>query len=241
MPAPRKLRALVVSKERFGESAALFRLKPEAACRYRAGQFLHLALDAYDPSFNWPESRVFSIASLPGGDYLEILVSQKGLFTRRMINELEEGDEVWLKLPFGDFNFDHAVGRDAVLIAGGTGISPFIPFLESLAVKKAAVSSLSLYYGIRDPGLLIYGELLRKLEQSVENFHLHLYVESGTVGLFPAHHTGMLDVAKIAGESRNLPGPVFFISGPKAMIQAFSRELQQNGTPSSKIFFDRWE
>src|SRR5258708_19862440 len=36
-----------------------------AAPRFRAGQFLHLALAPYDPSGFWPESRVFSIASPP--------------------------------------------------------------------------------------------------------------------------------------------------------------------------------
>src|SRR5258708_38967525 len=35
------------------------------APRFRAGQFLHLALDPYDPSGFWPEPRVFSLASPP--------------------------------------------------------------------------------------------------------------------------------------------------------------------------------
>ena len=49
-----------------GERVYTVALRPERpAPRFRAGQFLHLALDPYDPSRFWPESRVFSIASSP--------------------------------------------------------------------------------------------------------------------------------------------------------------------------------
>ena len=33
--------------------------------KYKPGQFLHLALDEYDPSQAWPESRCFSMQSSP--------------------------------------------------------------------------------------------------------------------------------------------------------------------------------
>ncbi|MDO9340155.1 MAG: hypothetical protein Q7T72_06460, partial [Bacteroidales bacterium] len=33
--------------------------------KYAPGQFLHLAIDEYDPSGQWPESRCFSMQSNP--------------------------------------------------------------------------------------------------------------------------------------------------------------------------------
>ena len=36
-----------------------------AVTPFKPGQFLHLALDAFEPGGFWPESRVFSIASAP--------------------------------------------------------------------------------------------------------------------------------------------------------------------------------
>ena len=49
-----------------GERVYTLALRPERPVpRFRAGQFLHLALDPYDPTGFWPESRVFSIASPP--------------------------------------------------------------------------------------------------------------------------------------------------------------------------------
>lgn len=219
----------------------MFRLQPEAKCRYRPGQFLHLALDAYDPSFNWPESRVFSIANAPGSDFLEILVSQKGHFTQRMIKGLEVEDEVWLKLPYGEFNFENARGKDAILVAGGTGISPFIPFLEDVYCERTEVRSLALYYGIKAPEVLIYGDLLQNMKLHTASFHLNLYVEKGKPSLFPECQNGLLDMERIVLETKPLPGPVYYISGPKAMINAFVAEAQKKSIPPSAVYYDKWE
>ena len=100
--------------------------------QFRPGQFLHLALDNYDPSFNWPESRVFSIANAPERNTLIYLFRQKVDFTNRMMNEISIGSQIWIKLPYGIFNFNDAIGEDVVLNCRGTGISPFISFLENI-------------------------------------------------------------------------------------------------------------
>jgi len=72
--------------------------------RFKPGQFLHLSIDSYDPSFQWPESRVFSIASSPTKrDRLKITFAIKGKYTKRMFDEIKVNDIVWLKLPYGYF------------------------------------------------------------------------------------------------------------------------------------------
>jgi ferredoxin-NADP reductase len=93
-------------------------LKPEGKTpRFKAGQFLHLALDPYDPSAHWPESRAFSIANSPTRpDELRIVFSVKGAFTRRMAAHIQEGTEVWLKMPYGSFYVTPEAGADTVLI-----------------------------------------------------------------------------------------------------------------------------
>lgn len=116
-----------------GDRVYTVELLPERPLpRFKAGQFLHLALDDYNPSCFWPESRVFSIASSPTQRYyLRISYSVKGSFTTRMENDLHEGMLVWVKLPYGDFVIRD--NGDVVLLAGGTGITAFI----SLALRDS--------------------------------------------------------------------------------------------------------
>ncbi|MDG1902142.1 MAG: FAD-dependent oxidoreductase [Bacteroidales bacterium] len=241
MGAPRKVKAEIIAVSRYSDGVTLYQFKPEHKCRFRPGQFLHLAIEPYDPSFPWPESRVFSIASIPKSELIEILISPKGDFTKRMVEELKVGDEVWLKLPFGVFNFKDAKSRDVVLIGGGTGISPFIAYLEEFIEASNSENKMTLYYGVRNTDLIIYNDLLKKLEQHKENFKLELYIEEGDCVDFSYHNKGMMDVMKIIEKSKKMNDPVYYISGPKAMINSCISNMSEANVNDENIFYDKWE
>lgn len=85
MPNPVKLEAEVSEIVDYGDGiySVKFQLLSGLA-RFKPGQFLHLALDPYDPSEGyWPESRVFSIASMPGGEAGGDTVQRKGKIHRK--------------------------------------------------------------------------------------------------------------------------------------------------------------
>jgi len=144
MSNPIKLKAHVLSVKSFGPDTYSVKFKPEVAPpRFKAGQFLHLTIDEYDPAGGfWPESRVFSIASALGMSELEIVYSVKGRYTRRMAEYLSPGREVWLKLPYGNFIIDASIapGQDVVMIAGGTVFRlscPIFMALRRISRKRA--------------------------------------------------------------------------------------------------------
>ncbi len=115
-----------------GHVYSLILIPERPAPRFLSGQFLHLALDEYQPGDYWPESRPFSIASVPDDrKHLRITYAVKGCFTTRMEKELSPGREVWVKMPYGDFGVSN--GRDVCLLAGGTGITAFTAFLGGLS------------------------------------------------------------------------------------------------------------
>ena len=161
MPTPIKVPAKVESVIQHTEDVKSFVMLPLTRCpNFKPGQFLHLAIDQYDPSFQWPESRVFSIASSPE-QFAEITItfSVKGKFTRRMFDEVQNGDLVWLKFPYGSFLFTD-YEADIILIAGGTGITPFVSFLKH-SINNKLDTNISLYYGVRSPEYLIFDSLLK--------------------------------------------------------------------------------
>ena len=91
MATPQKLRCLVNKITDHGDHVYTVDLSLERPLpRFKPGQFLHLALDDYDPSGFWPESRVFSIASsITQRNVLRISYSVRGRYTARMENELQ--------------------------------------------------------------------------------------------------------------------------------------------------------
>ena len=197
--------------------------------RFTPGQFLHLALDPYEPDGFWPDSRVFSIASSPSErDRLTITYAVKGVFTTRMERELAVGGNAWVKLPYGEFVVDPA--RDAVLFAGGTGITAFTAFLGSLTPEHA--SRVLLFYGARTPDLFVYGPLVEGRGRQVPALTCHLVCEA-------THGRLEVDAAWPAIES--LEDPVFCLSGPPPMLAALTTQLRGRGVSAADIRIDAWE
>lgn len=241
MSSPRKVKAVVTNISRYRDNVTLYSFKPEYQVRFKSGQFLHLALDDYDPSYNWPESRVFSIANAPGKEFIDILISPKGRFTNQMINEISVGRQVWLKLPFGTFNFHGSSGKDVILIAGGTGISPFVSFLEDLTDSNNEYRSINLFYGVREQDLIIFEERLVTYPQKIKNFKYRLFCENISKESALSLEHGRLPVRELVDQTIMYTDPVYYLSGPKPMIESFEKELKEKSVPQERIFYDKWE
>lgn len=237
---PMRVRAAVRSVEAFGNGVyKVVFSAPSRYNKYLPGQFLHLTLEEFDPTNGyWPESRVFSIASEPRKDELAIVYSVKGEYTTRMAAELAVGREVWLKYPYGDFIIDEAssLQEPLVMIAGGTGVSPYIPFLLK---PREQARPIHLFYGVRQPEHLLFREYLEALMNQAW-FHLHLFVEEGHIAGLPSD-SGRLAVRDIIQLVDNPSSGAYYLSGPPAMIKSFQAELPKQGVSPSKIYIDEWE
>jgi ferredoxin-NADP reductase len=209
---------------------------------FKPGQFLHLALDPYDPTSGfWPESRVFSIASTSFDSDLTIAYGVKGAFTKRMRQELTIDKEVWVRLPYGHFNLTALPGEEVILVAGGTGITPFISLILNEMHRSTGVS-LKLVYGVRKPELFLFAEILKQAMSELNRFSLIAYCEDGyyNKGQFPFVKSRLsLKVISQAADDPNQA--TFFLSGPVTMINSFKTGLSSKGVKPEKIRIDEWE
>ena len=206
--------------------------------KFRPGQFLHLALDEYDPSSHWPDSRVFSIASSPERpENLRITYTVKGVFTARMANELQTGSDIWLKLPYGYFVLEDDFRNEVALIAGGTGFTPFASFLEYLTDKGIDLK-LRIAYGAADPSLLIFRNIIEDAARSLPDLR-RLYF-SEMIGSNDVIH-GVIDLERL-WQSLDAPySAIFYLSGPKLMVEAFRKQLRERRVIEELIKIDAWE
>ena len=248
MANPIKLKAEVAKVTPFGRGTYAVSFKPaNLPPRFKAGQFLHLTLEDFDPSGGfWPESRVFSIASASGRPELEIVYSVKGRYTLRMEEEIKPGRSVWLKLPYGTFTIDSSVraGEDVVLVAGGTGISPFLAYLEGLRASNEDGQKIRLYYGMRENDMMLHRQMIEdRAEAGAIEAHVFIENEAPNIGFPPAIRAerGRLDIDRIIEETRKLANPLYFLSGPPQMIAVFKDRLVERGTNSGNIKIDEWE
>lgn len=238
MPQPIKLRARIENIETHAPDVRTFVMVPERPVpRFRPGQFLHLAIDAFDPSQHWPDSRVFSIASPPDDrQRLRITVSAVGAFTKRMMS-LAVGDQVWVKLPYGDFVVQADSGVPVILLAGGTGITPFVSFLAG----APPVGPVRVLYGARRSDLLIYRDVVQRAAESSPLVSWQAFVEEHAGA---DERAGRLTVEAALDAARDTgagDAAVFYLAGPPAMLALFRSGLAAAGTPPERVRTDAWE
>lgn len=197
--------------------------------RYSPGQFLHIAIDTeYDGSGQWPDSRCFSMQTSPELEFIKITYAVKGEFTKRMEEVLKEGEEVWLKLPYGElFELGHNTDN-TVFISGGTGITPYLSLFTDPSFSN--YHNPVLYAGYRNKDFNIYTKELDKASTINLTFKINNVYEN---------EVGMLDIEKIYKENGN--DSSYFISGPPVMINLFKQKLVFFGIPESNVYTDEWE
>ena len=245
MAVAQKLCCQVEQITHHGEHVYTVVLQPERpAPRFRPGQFLHLALDEYDPSRFWPDSRVFSIASSPTQrNLLRISYSVQGRFTARMERELAEGKWVWAKLPYGEFLIDGT--RDVVLFAGGTGITAFTAFLDGLSPDLP--HRVYLAYGARNRNLLIYRDMVEQRAQAIQQLQVFCLIERDTDALSASTGTsrsqesiGRLSAAAVWPNIQDPFEATYYLSGPPPMLKSLTQELRGLGIRADAIKIDAW-
>ena len=248
MSLARKLRCTVQSVTDHGGRVYTVDLAPaNSVPAFRPGQFLHLTVDDYDPSSFWPESRVFSIASSPlEKKRIRFCYSVKGRYTTKMERQLKPGGEVWIKLPYGEFFIDDST--DAVLLAGGTGISAFTAFIEVL--KPESKSQVWLVYGARSPELLLFEEMILARLAKAPDFHLLLFTEHNSDQLAkklanqpkpPICLAGQVSLDAVWQHVPQAASKVFYISGPPIMLKTLSAGLRERSVAPEQIRTDAWE
>ena len=239
MSTPQKLRCQVKNVVAHGERVYTLELVPDVfpVPRFKPGQFFHLALDPYDPTGFWPDSRVFSIASSPRErEKIQFTYSVRGRYTARMEQEIVAGRQVWVKMPYGEFFVD--VSHPVVLFAGGTGITAFTAFLHDLV--DSPPHPVTVFYGARQKDLLVYRPLVDRCIQNLTGFQAFYFLEH-LEQTAPNELPGQISIASIW---QHVPDPTnsnFYLSGPPPMLKALSTQLRDLGVMGQSIHIDAWE
>ncbi|SMD34340.1 Ferredoxin-NADP reductase [Reichenbachiella faecimaris] len=201
---------------------------------YEPGQFLQLTLDQTDASALWPESRTFSIASYnPQEKLIRLIIKKVGSYTIRIFNELVPNTICTVKYAYGDFMLPMFDEEEKIhCIAGGTGIAPFLSFLEYLTMN-GKVNRLYIYYSARKESELVHFEDLKRL---LPEGHLKTFTTRKTSST--SENRRML-VSDIIPNVNDFTEEHFYVCGSKGLIEKFKDELEEKG--AENIYLDEWD
>ncbi len=119
-------------------------------------------------------TRAYSICSPPAEDnhFALCLNRVQDGFMSNFLCDMNEGDELSVQGPFGDFIL-HPPMRDTIFIATGTGIAPFRSMLQWLLADESRhqEKQLFLLFGNRREADIYYHDEFLRLADRHSNFH----------------------------------------------------------------------
>lgn len=224
--------AEIVEINSYGDNIKEFILHVEEFENFEAGQFLQLTLEETSASTTWPESRTFSIASYTNDkNLIRLIIKRVGRFTGRMFDELLPGSKCYIKYGYGDFllpMFDN-VNR-IHCIAGGTGIAPFLSYIECMA-RDGGLDRLFLYYSVRLNCEFVAKDYIEDVLGEQAKFYCTRQSVLGTINRHITIEDVLLNTHNVADEH-------FYICGSSTFIKEIVSLLQLNGAVN--IYTDEW-
>lgn len=177
----------------------------------------------------WRRSHPFSLSAAPGGGYLRVTVKALGDYSARL-HRIPPGTRVLVEAPSGEFTAAHRSRPKALLIAGGTGITPVRAVLETL--PRGAI----VLYRARTERDLIFKAELDRLASYRKARMIYL------VG--PRTDPALAHVLTAPGLRKLVPDIAsrdVYVCGPRGLAETVTATLLDLRVPLKQIHLDPFE
>lgn len=212
----------------------LKRTDGERPLSFQPGQY---AAIAYEKRGKLSTARCFSVVSSPTEqNLLQFSMRVRGRFTSAL-SRLQKGDFVDVTGPFGGFVFDASRDKQAVFIAGGIGITPFMSMMRYASALHGD-NDITLIYSCASQDDVPFGEELLDLQAAHPNLKVHFVVGAGPTDKLPdqqvsSGHITVDLLDRITG--KRYEDRRFFICGPPVFMKAMTGLLSQRSVPNTGI------
>jgi NAD(P)H-flavin reductase len=198
---------------------------PIASSFTNPGQYVQLRL---------PSGRIgfFAIASRPGETDFDFLVKTGGEIPDELL-ALADGAAVEMTAAMGHgYPIQHHRGKDILLFAVGSGISPIRSLIWYLAAHRQDYAGVTLFFGARTPKHFAYQDELTAWQ--AEGVHV-VRVVSREDGTDAGYVHGYVQTA-IQAHPLTPENTVAFVCGMKSMVEGVTGELARLGVSNDRIF-----
>lgn len=213
--------------EQLAEGTMAFHLERPEGFDYQPGQAVDLQLvENTGGQVLQDVSHTFSLVSAPHETQLTLATRMRDSQYKNSLGSLATGSSLWLDGPFGTALVPDATERPLVLIAGGIGITPFISILHDAAHRQLQ-RPLRLLYSNRRPEDTAFLAELQELERSYPAFKmLATMTDMSKSAQDWTGPTSYLDAQSISKFCQDLENPLYFLSGPPALVEAMYDVLE---------------
>lgn len=189
----------------------------------KPGQFFEVSIPKYGEA-------PISVSGI-GENTVDLTIRRVGTVTNQIF-EHYEGNTLLMRGPYGNgFDLDEYRGRELVIIAGGTGLSPVKGIVDYFSEHPQEAVSTTLIAGFKSPRDILF-------KQDFEVWEKNLRVIK-TVDSAPEDYEGLTGmVTKYIPDLpiKNISEAVFITVGPPVMIKFTIQEILKRGVPEEHIW-----
>lgn len=225
----------LIRREQVAEGTMAFHFARPRDFQFRAGQAMDLTL--IDPPQTDAEgnTRAFSIASAPFESELMIATRLRDTAFKRVLRQAPLGLELKMEGPSGSLILHHKAEKPAVLLTGGIGITPFRSIIRQ-AAQEQAPHQIYLFYSNRRPEDAPFLDELAEAAKANARFRSFATMTGMDKSHLPWQgETGFIDAAMLRRHLASLQGPIYYVTGPPAMVAAMRRMLVEAGVDEDDL------
>jgi len=208
---------------------------PDPAFRFLPGQWVEFIIEVDGAT----HTSGYSITTSPiheGGIELAIRASARHPVARWVHERARVGDPVRISQGQGPFVYLPEMSDNVVLIGGGVGITPLLSIFRH--VRDAQLPTrVHLLYSVSDSREILFRDEIEAATHAHDNLHASITVTQPD----PNWHglTGRVDPLKL--HALEVPDDtLYYLCGPKGMVEDMSTLLHDLGVPMSRIIFEKW-
>ena len=216
--------------DRGSPTTVTFTLKTDRPVAFLPGQYVNLQVPGSK------QTRSYSFSSPPDQTELSFLIRDvpEGLMSTYMRSKAEPGDFMMFTGPYGSFYLRPTV-RPVLMLAGGTGLAPFLSMLLWLKDNPTAQPIL-LAYGVNTNDDLVELPALDALKAAMPNFDYFTVVVDKASG-----HPRLGYVTDHLGPEQLHGGEVdVYVCGPPPMVEGVRRWMGAAGVTPRNFLFEKF-
>ncbi|HET6576292.1 MAG TPA: FAD-dependent oxidoreductase [Fimbriiglobus sp.] len=202
---------------------------------YKAGQTGDFTLVDPPETDAEGDTRTFSLASAPYEADLMVATRMRDTAFKRVLKTMEMGTALTLDAPYGSLTLHGNASIPAVFLTGGIGITP-VRSIVLQATRDRLPHKIALFDSNRRPeDSAFLDELTRAREENPNFTFIGTMTQMERSSKDWSGETGYITSAMLAKSVADFNLPIFYISGPRAMVAAMRKTLDESGVADDKV------
>lgn len=201
-----------------------------SALTFLPGQYVHIDVPGAGAH------RSYSFSSLPGEKRATFLIRNipNGVMSGYLSEHAAKGDRLTLTGPLGSF-YLREVTRPVLMLAGGTGLAPFLSMLGQL-VEKGCDAPIHMIYGVNKDDHLVKVDALEAFAAKLPNFtYATVVVDEASEHPRKGYVTHHMDAEVMHDGDVDV-----YLCGPPPMVDAVLKHFDAEGIVPQSFHYEKF-